>query len=88
LPKLWIRENETVRALIVKISENKYLNIFIAIVCIGSGVSEMFHVAEEAEAARLHSGHGMLAIGLWNAFRAIGEALESAEFLATASEDL
>ena len=54
MPKLWIREKETVRALIVKISENKYLNIFIAIVCIGSGVSEMFHVAEEAEAARLH----------------------------------
>lgn len=75
------------RALIIKISENRVLNIIIALVCIGSGLSEMFHVAEEAETARLHAGHGMLAIGLWNAFKAIGEGLESAEFLAKAAED-
>ena len=75
------------RKIIIGLASNVVLNLFIALVCLLSGISEIMHVAEEAESARLHAGHGLLAIGLWNAFKAISEALESLEYFATAAEN-
>ena len=73
------------RALIVKISENTVLNIIIAVVCVASGVSDIVHVAEQAETWRLHSGHGFLAIGLWNVVQAISNALQAAGYAGIAA---
>ena len=75
------------RKIIIRLANNFVLNLFIALVCLLSGISEIMHVAEEAESARFHAGHGLLAIGLWNAFKAISEALESLEYFATAAEN-
>ena len=73
------------RSLIVKISENTTLNIVIAVVCVASGVSEIVHVAEQAETWRLHAGHGFLAIGLWNVVQAISNALQAAGYAGIAA---
>ena len=73
------------RALIVKISENTVLNIIIAVVCVASGVSDIVHVAEQAETWRLHAGHGFLAIGLWNVVQAISNALQAAGYAGIAA---
>lgn len=73
------------RALIVKISENTVLNIIIAVVCVASGVSEIVHMAEQAETWRLHAGHGFLAIGLWNVVQAISNALQAAGYAGIAA---
>ena len=73
------------RALIVKISENTVLNIIIAVVCLASGVSEIVHMAEQAETWRLHAGHGVLAIGLWNVVQAISNALQAAGYAGIAA---
>jgi nicotinamide riboside transporter PnuC len=75
-----------VRALIIKISENTALNIMIAIACVASGVSEILHVAEQAETWRLHAGHGLLAIGLWNFIQAISNALQAAGYAGIAAK--
>ena len=74
------------RSLIVKISENTTLNIVIAVVCVASGVSEIVHVAEQAETWRLHAGHGLLAIGLWNIIQAISNALQAAGYAGIAAK--
>ena len=73
------------RALIVKISENTVLNIIIAVVCLASGVSEIVHMAEQAETWRLHAGHGVLAIGLWSFVQAISNALQAAGYAGIAA---
>ena len=73
------------RALIVKISENTVLNIIIAVVCVASGVSDIVHVAEQAETWRLHAGHGFLAIGLWNVVQAISNVLQAAGYAGIAA---
>lgn len=79
-------EEAPVRALIVKISGNTALNIMIAVVCIASGISEIVHVSEQAEHWRLHAGHGLLAIGLWNAVQAISNALQAAGYAGIAAK--
>lgn len=79
-------EEAPVRALIEKISENTALNIMIAIVCVASGVSELLHVAEQAQTWRLHAGHGLLAIGLWNCIQAISNALQAAGYAGIAAK--
>ena len=74
------------RNLSIKLSNNVWVNLFVALVCVISGVSEFFAIAEEAESTHMHAGHGLIAIGLWNACKALGEAFESFEYLAKASE--
>jgi hypothetical protein len=74
------------RDLVIKLSNSVLLNLFVALICFCSGVSEIVIIAEEAESARIHAGHGLIAIGLWNACKALGEALESFEYFAKASE--
>ena len=74
------------RSLIIKLSNNLLLNLFVALVCFGSGVSEFLAIAEEAESTRMHAGHGLIAIGLWNACKALGEAFESFEYFAKVSD--
>ena len=74
------------RSLIIKLSNNLLLNLFVALVCFCSGVSEFLAIAEEAESARMHAGHGLIAIGLWNACKALGEAFESFEYFAKVSD--
>jgi hypothetical protein len=74
------------RKVISRLAENPLVNLFIALVCMLSGIFEIMHVAEEAGSGRFHAGHGLLAIGFWNAFKAISEALESLDYLAKAAE--
>ena len=70
------------RTLFIKLSKSPLVNLFVALICFFSGVSEIITVAEEAESNLLHAGHGLIAIGLWNACKALGEALESLEYFA------
>jgi hypothetical protein len=73
------------RSLVIKLSNSVPLNLFVALVCLFSGISEIVTVAEEAEWTRIRAGHGLVAIGLWNAVKAVGEAFESVDYLAKAS---
>ncbi|MDG2460956.1 MAG: hypothetical protein P8M73_08750 [Luminiphilus sp.] len=74
------------RSLFIKLSNSVLLNLFVALICLCSGVSEIVTVAEETESTRMHAGHGLVAIGLWNALKALGEAFESFDYFAKASE--
>ena len=74
------------RTLFIKLSKSPLVNLFVALICFFSGVSEIITVAEEAESNLLHAGHGLIAIGLWNACKELGEALESFEYFAKVSE--
>jgi len=44
------------------------------------------HVAEQTETWRLHAGHGLLAIGLWNIIQAISNALQAAGYAGIAAK--
>jgi nicotinamide riboside transporter PnuC len=81
-----MRRKHLCEPLIVKISENTALNIMIAVVCVASGASEVLHVAEQTETWRLHAGHGLLAIGLWNIIQAISNALQAAGYAGIAAK--
>ncbi len=74
------------RHFFIKLSNSVWVNLFVALICFFSGVSEFLTIAEEAESTHMHAGHGLIAIGLWNACKALGEALESFEYFAKASE--
>ena len=74
------------RSFFIKLSNSVLLNLFVALICFCSGVSEFLTIAEEVELTRMHAGHGLIAIGLWNACKALGEACESLEYFAKASE--
>jgi hypothetical protein len=73
------------RSLIIKLSNSVWLNLFVALICLSSGISEIVTVAERAELTHLTAGHGLVAIGIWNAFKALGEAFESLDYFARAS---
>ena len=67
--------------LIASLVENRFVNFVIGIVCIISGVADIYKEMEAVDGALIHSGHGVLTIGLWHMLKGFGETMEAFYYL-------
>lgn len=74
---------KTIQALAV----NPWINLVIAVVCIASGLFDILTMARDVEQSMLsfHAGHGIAALGLWNALQALGAIFSSLDYASKAS---
>ena len=68
-----------------KIAKNPYINLFIGIVMLTSGLSEIIEELEQlSEGFRLRAHHGVFAYGMLSFLKALADIAESMEYF---SED-
>ena len=74
---------KTIQALAV----NPWINLVIAVVCIVSGLFDILTMARDVEQSMfsLHAGHGIAALGFWNALQALGAIFSSLDYASKAS---
>jgi len=74
---------KTIQALAV----NSWINLVIAIVCIASGLFDILTMVRDVEQSMygLHAGHGIAALGFWNALQALGAIFSSLDYVSKAS---
>lgn len=53
------------------------MNLFIAAVCLVSGLNE---ILMDLEDLTLHAGHGLVAVGVWQLINGLSDALESLDY--------
>lgn len=71
---------KTIQALAV----NPWINLVIAVVCIASGLFDILTMARDVEQS-VHAGHGIAALGFWNALQALGAIFSSLDYASKAS---
>lgn len=70
-----------------RLASNNWINLVIALVCMATGISDVFSGAHDIERAgiHLHAGHGVAALGSWNALQALGAIFSSFDYASKAS---
>jgi hypothetical protein len=72
---------------IEKLAANNWINLIIALVCLATGVSDIFTTTREIEQSGIHfhAGHGIAALGSWNALQALGSIFSSFDYASKAA---
>jgi hypothetical protein len=74
-------ENFMKRA-IKAIADNGYAHIFLGVVVAFSGGWEVADtLVEDIKSGHIQSGHGVFLIGIWHILKAVGELVESTDYL-------
>ena len=70
-----------------RLASNNWSNLVIALVCLATGISDVFSGAHDIERTgiQLHAGHGIAALGGWNALQALGAIFSSFDYASKAS---
>lgn len=64
------------------LARNPYAHLFLGGVVLASGIAEAYEaVADDLSSARLRGHHGIILIGIWQLSRAVGEIIESFDYL-------
>ena len=71
---------------IEKLAANNWINLVVALVCLATGLSDVLTTAHDVEKSgiHLHAGHGIAALGGWNALQAIGAIFSSFDYASKA----
>jgi hypothetical protein len=69
------------------LASNNWINLFIAVVCIATGLVDVFSVVHDIERTgiNLHAGHGITALGSKNALQALAAIFSSFDYASKAS---
>ena len=72
---------------IEKLASNNWINLIIAVICIATGLSDIFSGVHDIEHSGIHfhAGHGIAALGGWNALQALGAIFSSFDYTSKAA---
>ena len=70
-----------------KLASNNWVNLIIALVCMTTGIFDVVTGLHDIERTgiHLHAGHGIAALGGWNAVQAMGAIFSSFDYASKAS---
>jgi hypothetical protein len=70
------------KRLIRALARNCYLHLFLGAVVALSGLLEIGQtLVEDLSSGNIHSGHGVVLLGLWHLARALAELVEASDYL-------
>jgi len=71
-----------VRKFIKFVSKNKIFHLFLGSVTIMSGINEVWEtIFDDIISGNIHSGHGVIFIGIWHCARSLSEFVEASDYL-------
>ena len=65
-----------------RLADSWIVNLIIATVCLVSGLNE---ILVDIEDLTLHTGHGLVAVGVWHVISGLSDALESLDYASKAT---
>lgn len=70
------------KRLIMIIAHSKYSHIFLGLIVVAAGLGEVMEtIAEDFSSGNIHSGHGVVILGVWHVLKALGELIEGSDYL-------
>jgi hypothetical protein len=70
------------KEIILRVSKNKFLHIFLGLITVYAGISETWEtLAEDFSSGNIRGGHGVIFIGVLHLLHSISEFVEAADYL-------
>lgn len=70
------------KSIIRFVADNKFFHLFLGLVTAGAGIYEVgATIIEDISSGNIHSGHGVVVIGLWHFCKAVADIIEGADYL-------
>ena len=72
----------TTKKIIFYVAKNKYLHIFLGLMTVYAGISEVWEtIYDDFRSANIKAGHGVVFVGILHLLRSFSEFVESADYL-------
>ena len=72
----------TTKKIILSVAKNKPLHIFLGLMTVYAGISEVWEtISDDFLSANIRGGHGVMFVGILHLFRSLSEFVESADYL-------